>query len=158
MCFQSKGSPQQIVAGKKLYLEVFIQKPPEPFWYYSLGWERKKGVHRASFCSTNKTVSYRHWHACQRAQIRRSQMIGFSTRPSHPMHRPRVAQSVELWTLDRGIFSHVWVSRLRADHQRLMMGPEPWNSELRKNSWLPLYSLFIQLNGKKGRKGSAWFK
>ena len=38
---------------------------------------------------------------------------------------------------DAGILSQLWVSRLRADHQaykRLMIGPEPWNSELRKNS------------------------
>ena len=35
---------------------------------------------------------------------------------------------------DTGIVSQLWVSRLRADHQALMIGPEPWNSELRNNS------------------------
>ena len=85
---------------KKLYLDFFFQKPPEPSWYISLGNEKEiNGGHRACFSSTNKTVSYRHWHSCQTSQIRRSQTIRFRTRPLHPMDWPWCSLlNSELWT------------------------------------------------------------
>ena len=86
MCFncKSKGSQNQTVAAKKLYLEFFSKTATTFLIHFSWNWERKNGGHRARFCSTNKTVSYRHWHSCQTSQIRRSRTIRFSTRPLHP--------------------------------------------------------------------------
>ena len=60
---------------------------------------RKNGGHRARFCSTNKTVFYRHWHSCQTSQIKWSQTMRFSSRPLHRMDWTwRSLLNSELWT------------------------------------------------------------
>ena len=82
---------------KILYLEIFSKTARAFLIHFSWKWERKKWV--ARFCSTNKTVFYRHWHSCQTSQIRRSQTIRFSSRPFKTIASN--AQSVELWTLDQ---------------------------------------------------------
>ena len=78
--------------------------------HVSWKWERKNRGHRARFCSTNKTVFYRHWHSCQTSQIRPPQAIRFSSRPLHPMDWTwRSLLNSELWTSSIAI--RFWSSR-----------------------------------------------
>ena len=98
------------------YTKPLQEKKPVPrivfkdrLMHVSWKWEKNRS-HRARFCSTNKTVFYRHWHSCQTSQIRPPQAIRFSSRPLHPMDWTwRSLLNSELWTSSIAI--RFWSSR-----------------------------------------------
>ena len=113
-----------LCSKKKMYLEFFSknrQNLPDTFL---LEMRKKKWGSLCSFYSTNKSVSYRHWHSCQLSQIRQSQPIRFSTSPLHPMDWPwRSLLNSELWTRSITI-------RFRSSR-----GSPPATSQLGRATW-----------------------
>ena len=95
-----------LIPGSTLPRIVFKDRLMHVSWK----WERKNRGHRARFCSSNKTVFYRHWHSCQTSQIRPPQAIRFSSRPLHPMDWTWCSLlNSELWT--SSITIRFWSSR-----------------------------------------------
>ena len=101
LCVSQGFTTPNRCSKKELYLEFFSKTAGTFLIHFSWKWERKNRSHRARFCSTNKTVSDRHWHSCHASQILKAiknNLVQYKTVASNL--GLAMARSVKLWTLD----------------------------------------------------------